>query len=265
MEKPGYVLEFDEDFDAPVLDRRRWLPHYLPQWSSRDASAARYAIGDGALTLRIDRDQQPWCPEFDGGVKVSSFQTGVFAGPVGSAIGQHRFNERVRVREEQRTERLYVPRHGLFEMRARADIGVANLVALWMIGFEEQPEDSGEITIMEIFGKNITPKGTRLGHGIKRVNDARLTQDFHEDLMAFDPADWHDYAVEWTAKATTFFLDGAPLRSIAQSPAYPMQFMLNIYELPGAAPPRDRPATFTIDYLRGWRRAGAQPSARLSR
>ena len=253
-DKPGYVLEFDEDFAGPELDRRHWLPHYLPQWSSRAASAARYAIADGCLTLRIDPDQKPWCPEFDGDVKVSSLQTGLFAGPLGSAIGQHRFNERVRVREAQPTERHYVPLCGYFELRARADIGIDNLVALWMIGFEEQPEDSGEITVMEIFGRNVGSEGTRLGHGIKRVNDPRLDQDFHEDLLPFNPIDWHVYAAEWTPDHVDFFIDGRRLRRIAQSPAYRMQFMLNIYELPGARTVRNEPATLTIDYLRGYRR-----------
>ena len=38
----------------------------------------------GGLRLLIEADQEPWCPEFDGEVRVSSLQTGVFAGPVGS-------------------------------------------------------------------------------------------------------------------------------------------------------------------------------------
>lgn len=252
----GYELEFEDDFVSASLDSRRWIPHYLPHWSSRHASAARYSVGTDGLTLRIDPDQSPWCPEFDGGIKVSSLQTGVFAGPLGSANGQHRFNAALRVREEQETRRLYVPHRGYFEMRARADIGANNLVALWLIGFEDRPDDSGEITIMEIFGHNVTPAGTRLGHGIKRVNDPRLKQDFHEDLLPFDPADWHEYAAEWSTAGIDFFLDGRHLRRVDQSPDYPMQLMLNIYELPGgASSTRSRTASFTIGYLRGYRPA----------
>src|ERR687887_137035 len=66
--KTGYVLDFADDFDGERLDERRWLPYYLPQWSSRQAAAARYRLGDGRLRLRIDADQPPWCPEFDGDV-----------------------------------------------------------------------------------------------------------------------------------------------------------------------------------------------------
>src|SRR5690349_18228899 len=115
----GYELEFEDTFDGEALDERRWLPFYLPQWSSRRRSAARYAVGGGQLTLRIDRDQEPWCPELDGDLRVSSLQTGVFAGPLGSAVGQHRFKDAV-VREEQEPVRLYTPCFGRLEVRMRA-------------------------------------------------------------------------------------------------------------------------------------------------
>ena len=51
-----YDLEFKDKFDD-VLDERRWVPHYLPQWSSRERSAARYEVGGGHLRLLIEADQ----------------------------------------------------------------------------------------------------------------------------------------------------------------------------------------------------------------
>jgi hypothetical protein len=100
----GYELEFEDRFDGDALDTGRWVPHYLPQWSTPELTAARYSLGDGCLRLRIEEDQPPWCPELDGEVRVSSLQTGVFAGPVGSAAGQHRFNPGAVVRSEQENE-----------------------------------------------------------------------------------------------------------------------------------------------------------------
>ena len=75
-------------------------------------------VGGGRLRLRIDADQPPWCPELDGDVNVSSLQTGLFAGPLGSTIGQRRFSDDAVVREEQANVRLYTPAYGLIEMRA---------------------------------------------------------------------------------------------------------------------------------------------------
>jgi len=39
LDRTGYELEFEDDFDRATLDLTRWLPYYLPQWSSRHASA----------------------------------------------------------------------------------------------------------------------------------------------------------------------------------------------------------------------------------
>ena len=116
--KAGYELAFEDTFDGGALAPARWLPYYLPQWSSREAAAARYQLGDGVLRLLIEADQPPWCPEFDGQTRVSSLQTGVFAGPVGSTIGQSRFQPGLIVRQAQPAARLYTPQYGLFEMRA---------------------------------------------------------------------------------------------------------------------------------------------------
>jgi hypothetical protein len=101
LDKTGYDPEVEDDFDAAALDTSLWLPHYLPHWSSRSASAARFSLEGGALRLRIDADQGPWCPEFDGWLRVSSLQTGAFAGPLGSGIRQQRFAPGLVVREAQ--------------------------------------------------------------------------------------------------------------------------------------------------------------------
>lgn len=40
-----YELEFEDTFDGDRPDQSRWLPYYLPHWSSRAAAAARYRVG----------------------------------------------------------------------------------------------------------------------------------------------------------------------------------------------------------------------------
>jgi len=41
-------------FDGDELDPGLWLPRYLPHWSTRTASAARYRLGDGHLRLLVE-------------------------------------------------------------------------------------------------------------------------------------------------------------------------------------------------------------------
>jgi hypothetical protein len=258
--KAGYELVFEDRFDGPELDRTRWLPHYLPQWSSREAAAARYRLDGGGLRLRIEADQPPWCPEFDGGTRVSSLQTGVFAGPVGSGVGQSRFTPGLVVRQAQDEARLYTPRYGLFELRAAALDDPRCMVALWMIGYEDQPDRSAEICICEIFGSNVTPDRAGVGMGLRPFSDPGIRNEFSVVELAMDARQPHVYAAEWTPERVRFLVDDELVKTAEQSPAYPMQFMLGIYEFPDdgrtAAPARPYPKEFAVDWFRAWRPAG---------
>ena len=255
LRRDGYELEFEDTFEGESLDRGRWLPWHLPQWSSRAAAAARYALGGGALRLRIEAGQPPWCPEFDGGTKVSSLQTGVFAGPLGGAVGQHRFTPAAVVREAQAPTRLYTPHYGLIETRLKALDDPGCMVALWMIGYEDRPERSGEICVCEIFGRDVTPAAAGVGMGVHPFGDPALRDDFGRERLAFDAREFHTYAAEWTPGRVAFYADETLVKVVDQAPDYPMQLMLGIYEFPdqaeGALP---YPKEFVVDWVRGWRR-----------
>ncbi|HEY0738950.1 MAG TPA: glycoside hydrolase family 16 protein [Herpetosiphonaceae bacterium] len=259
LEKPGYRLEFHDEFDGSELDRDKWLPFHLPQWSSRERAAANYYLADSTLVLQITEEQQPWCPEFDDQNRCSSLQTGVFSGPPGSRIGQHRFKDACLVREQQTNTRTYTPRYGYFELRAKALDSPTNLVALWMIGYEDAPEKSGEIAIMEIMGEYVSAESSRVNYGVHPWHDPSLVDEFYEEFLAIDARRYHIYAIEWTPSRIDVYVDNHKLRTIDQSPAYPMQFMLGMYERPDAArgavfpdPAASYPKQFVIDYFRAY-------------
>ena len=77
------AMPFSDDFDAPELDRGAWLPHYLPHWSSREASAATYAVEGSELRLTIPPEQALWCADThdDPPLRVSGVQSGSAVGP----------------------------------------------------------------------------------------------------------------------------------------------------------------------------------------
>jgi hypothetical protein len=207
------------------------------------------------LVLKIDRDQRPWCPEFNGGVRVSSLQTGLFAGPVNSRIGQHRFSNACTVREAQPTEKRYLHKYGFTELRARCDISANNVAALWMIGFEDAPQKSGEICIFELKGNNIGVGSSVIGYGVHPFGDSRLVDEFFEDRFDLDVEAYNTYAVDWTTNAIDFYINDRKVRTIHQSPGYEMQLMLNIYDL------EDRNAeamSFYIDYVAGYQHTERQ-------
>ncbi|MBO3751654.1 glycoside hydrolase family 16 protein [Streptosporangiaceae bacterium NEAU-GS5] len=246
-----YELEVEDTFDGDRLNEDLWLPYYLPHWSDRAAAAARFQVGGGSLVLTVDEDQPPWCPEFDGEARVSSLQTGAYAGPLGSAIGQHRFSDRAVVREEQPGLRLYTPTYGRFEARAKALDDPDAMVALWMIGYEDRPERSAEICVFEIFGSEAEPGRAQVGMGVHPFGDPRITDDFTKVPLPIDVRDFHVYAAEWSPGQVAFFVDGEQVKTVAQAPDYPMQFMLGLYDFrrrPGRYPKR-----FEVDYFRAWR------------
>jgi hypothetical protein len=264
VSKAGYELAFEDAFDGDVLDLARWLPYHLPQWSSREAAAARYQLGGGVLRLLIEADQPPWCPEFDGQTRVSSLQTGSFAGPVGSTLGQHRFRPEVVVRQAQPNARLYTPQYGLFELRAKAIDDPRCMVALWMIGYEDAPDRSAEICICEIFGRNVTPDRVGVGMGVHPFGDPTIRDEFSVEAIAMDPRDFHLYAAEWTPEHVAFFVDHRLVKTVQQSPGYPMQLMLGIYEFPddgrATSPAQPYPKQFIVDYVRGYRPTTPPPA-----
>jgi hypothetical protein len=245
-----FELDFEDTFAGGSLDAARWLPWYLPHWSSRRQSAARYQTG-GGLPLRIEDGQEPWCPEWDGRVRVSSIQTGNFCGPLGSSIGQHRFHPAAVVREEQENALLYGPQHGRVELAARASPDPGTMVALWLIGYEDRPERSAEICICEIFGSEIEPGGALVGMGIHPFGDPSLRDSFSKEALEIDVTEAHVYAAEWDPGHTVFLVDGEIVKTDGQAPDYPMQLMLGIYEFP----PTDDgayPKEFRVDYVRGY-------------
>lgn len=259
IEKPSYKLEFNDEFNGTELDTRNWIPHYLPQWSSREQSAANYSFEKGHLVLQIIKDQPAWCPEFDEDVRASSLQTGVFSGPVGSKIGQSRFSEKLVVRKAQPNIRKYTPQFGYFETRVKGLATSGNHVALWMIGYEDVPEQSAEICVFELLGNEAGRSSSIVRYGVHPWSDPSIRDEFFIEQFPIDTTQFHIYAVEWTPTHIDFHIDNEKVKTIHQSPQYPMQLMLSIFELPfegawnGPYNPNDPyPKKFTIDYVRGY-------------
>jgi RimJ/RimL family protein N-acetyltransferase len=256
LELDGYELDVDERFTGESLNAARWWPFYLPHWSSRESAASRWRVGARGLELRIDADTQPWAPTLDGGLRVSHLQTGQHSGALGSEVGQHRFRAGLRVREEQPEHRGWLVQHGVVEVRMAAVRHPDVMVAFWPIGFEDRPDDSGELCVAEIFGRELDEGGGVVGVGVKTHGDPRLRDDFEKVRVDGDLTDMHDYAIEWTADRIRFFIDGRWVKTVTQSIAYPMQLMLDVYEFPREDGTRDLPGlphVLRVEHVRSYR------------
>ena len=212
----------EDDFAARELDRTLWFPHHLPHWSSR-AAVGRALPASTATSLRcvVEDDQPPWCPEFDGGTRVSSLQTGVLAGPRRQrrrAAPVHRGRRRARGRRP--SVRLFTPQYGFFELRARVPA---------------RPEQHGRAlddrlrgragpvrrrsASLEIFGRDVRPDVAAVGMGVHPFGDPRITDEWAQQPVAVDATGFHVYAVEWTPAHVAFFVDDALVTVVGQSPA----------------------------------------------
>ena len=253
-DRPGFILEFEDAFEGAELDRSKWYPYMLPHWTTPSASAAHYRLGDGHIEMFLEEDQEVWLP---GDNRVSNIQTGHFSGPVGSEIGQFRVEPDWYVTTDLPTFRGYVPHFGYFEARVRATPVVGCHTALWMVGFDSM--EAGEIQVFEIHGRHISPTRSRIDHGVLPWNDPTLSDERHQDWLPINATEYHIYGVDWTPDHVDFFVDNELVRRVEQSPQYPMQFELGVYETPSELVDRTEPVSYPItceiDYFRGYRRA----------
>jgi hypothetical protein len=246
IKNENYILEFWDDFDHDKLDLTKWIPYYLPQWSNCNDAKAKYTIDNSVLTLRIEKNQKAWCPEFNGNVRVSSIQTGIFSGKLSSQEGQHHFTKDLFVREEQQPLKLYIPKFGYIEFKAKCNITKNHVVAFWMIGFEDKPQNSAEICIFELKGGNININLSKIGYGVHPFSDDSIIDEFYEDEFNINVFSWNFYGVEWLQDRICFYFNNELIRTIYQSPQYEMQFMINIYDIENN---NAFDASFDIDYV----------------
>lgn len=107
--------------------------------------------------------------------------------------------------------------------------------------------------MFEACGHKIGAESAGIGRGIKRINDPHLRDELDEGEVAIAIEEWHRYAMDWSSKGVAIYIDDELVMQADQSPQYPMQLMLNLYDLPGAYD-RNNPveARFEIDYVRAY-------------
>jgi hypothetical protein len=228
------VSDFDDDFLGEALDPAVWDPHYLPHWSSRAATAATYAVAGSVLRLWVPRDLPLWCPDLHPDpLRVSGIASGAHSGPVGSTVGGQPFVDGQTVREAQPRLEGWLPSGGEVAVRCRMELSHRSMAAVWLSGFEETPEQSGEVCLVEVFGKDVVPgESAEVGMGVKKFRDPAVSADFAAPRVAVDVTEWHTYAVRWAADGAQLSVDGRTVRTCDNAPDYPLQVMVAVFDFP---------------------------------
>jgi hypothetical protein len=227
------VLTVVEDFEGSDLDAGRWVPHYLPHWSSRAESRATYAVDGSVLRLSIPTTQGLWCGDrHSPALRTSTIASGLFAGTLGSTVGQQPFVTGLTVTEEQHEFRGWLLGHGRLSVTARANLSPRSMVSVWLTGFEDAPDRCGEVCVFEVFGDTLSEGRAGVGAGVHKFRDPALREDFSVIQAAIDLREWHRFEVEMRPDGCTWWLDEVPLRTADQCPAYPLQLFVGVFDFP---------------------------------
>ena len=143
-------------------------------WRARaSCSTSRPTAGCGCLRTTIRRS----------GSRESRAETGraLWAAPT----GQQAVYAGQRVREEQPAFTGHLQDRGHLEVRCRMTISPRSMAALWLCGFEEQPDHCGEICVTEVFGKDVVPgQSAEVGVGLKQIRDPNLARGLRRPAPA---------------------------------------------------------------------------------
>lgn len=256
VDKPGYRLIFQDEFDGETLDDSLWVPQYLSSWAQKpELAEPTYIMENGLMRLQIFAETQPWCPEYDGETVVSGFTTG-------DRNALHNWNGTNAVRNPVEMQATHLNQYGYYEIRAKGQSGSARHAAWWLLGFEDVPDESAEIDIFEILGNNSHKVPVNFhawndpdapdGGGFSYTN---RQMDFHEEF--------HIYGFNWiegggqgeAPDKMEFYVDGVKTGERNVNIDYPVLQLFSLYEKraggwTGIWLPKPYPNTFDIDYVR---------------
>ena len=193
--------------------------------------------------MEADRHPQP--------LRTSTLASGLYAGPLGSTVGQQPFADGLTVTEEQDPFRGWLVSGGRVTVRARADITRRSMVSVWMTGLEDEPDRCGEVCVFEVFGDTVTATEAGVGAGIHAFRDPALREDFAVTPVALDLREWHDYSVSMEPAGCTWSVDGKVLRTSDRRPSYPLQLFVGVFDFPDRDDGTlgDHEPSFEVDWI----------------
>ncbi|RDB46964.1 family 16 glycosylhydrolase [Tsukamurella tyrosinosolvens] len=263
VERSGYQVVTQDEFDGSTLDESKWIADYLPHWTAPGVGKPNYVIEDGKLKLRVTKEQGPWSPDRDGALRTSSIQTM-------NKDWIHQFAAAKTLDHSVPTEYRQAQRYGYFEIRAKVQAGSGHHSAFWMVGTQpDQGKGAGksskmnaEIDIFEILGQDPTKILFNL-HNLEDPKQKKHSQkiDAGVDLSK----SFHVYGLEWEPGSLKLYLDNKLVGTKDTSPDYPMLTFLGQYEgregnwtgeFDSSVP---YPKEFAVDYYRAYQKKPSLP------
>ena len=262
IDKPGWKLTFNDEFDSPLLNDQYWYAAYKSgrteylkknggEYGFYHNPNALYKIEDGILKLIIDETVPPRLKKTDGA--VSCIQTSDF-----------------RFTNDEKTEyqvlEKFVQKYGWWETRCKSIKGVGGIyTAFWLYVTDptdqeftkegkRRPNGDGavEIDIFELLGKEAAS-------GNNHLNVHFIKDDGHYQYkMGFDPSeDFHIYAMEWKEGEINWYVDNQKVQTYkGETPSKKMHILLALFHgvhtswIGDVSEDQAYPIVFEVDYVR---------------
>ncbi|HYY11001.1 MAG TPA: family 16 glycosylhydrolase [Kineosporiaceae bacterium] len=232
LDRAGYKLFFDDEFDGSTLDTAKWYPYLLPHWAANlDNAKANYGFetlnGAKSLVLKIDSST----PFFDtaslGNLRASGIQTL-------EKDYLHIYNQNIAHYPRTPFDNGFNTKYGYFETRMKLpDTGGGGHAAWWMVGAQDdglgkQSRETAEIDVME----PLYSKSTEFNFNLYSWADP----DLHNEVLPVtmspgknDSTEFHVYGFDWSPEGMKFYVDGELKAQTTQSPNYRMATIFSMY------------------------------------
>jgi beta-glucanase (GH16 family) len=230
--------ELWDEFGGAELDATKWHPNN-PGWKGRQPGlfhTGNVAVSDGKLHITMKHEDLPGLPD-----------------------GYHTYTCGA-VKSKARV------RYGYFEVRCRP-MDSKGSSAFWF--YDGTPEIWTEIDVFEMGAGH--PKHERTVHMNAHVFHTLVNPDRHWSQGGRWQAPWrladgcHVYGLEWSPDDLAYSVDGQVVRRMKNTHWHqPLHLNFDSETMPqwfGLPEVESLPSTFSIDYVRAWRRVDARPEA----
>jgi len=224
------IPELTDEFDGSILDSSKWHDHN-PQWKGRQPgffSKRNVTVSDGKLHLTARAEDLPNLPE-----------------------GYHTFTTAA-------VKSKALVKYGYFEIRCKPMNSHCSS-AFWF--YNNEPERWTEIDVFEI-GAGATGHERTVHMNVHVFHTPTEKKHWSKGGKWEAPFDlasgYHVYALEWDANEIKYYVDGEVVRAIKNTHWHqPLHMNFDSETMPdwfGLPSKEDLPSTFSIEYIRSWRR-----------
>jgi len=236
------VPDFSDEFDDAALNATRWDTS-PPSWGAWDWNASQVAQGDGALSITMSYDPHP-ATRWNGTIY---YYSGIAKSRLAAGTG-----------------------FGYYEARIKgADRWPGVCPAFW--AWRHAADYWTELDFVEMQENDLSPRDIDFTWHLFPPTVPKHVMNSTHTVFPFDPRDeYHVYGMEWNETTLTWWVDGTVVKQGPAGPQFALGRPMDVALSFGVRPPlavhgvvnattanaSGFPTSFSVDYVRAYRRVG---------